>query len=428
MRIKEEKECRICKGELERILDLGNIYPSTFLSYDEKMSEDDKAPLILDRCKECGLVQLEHTIDLDMMFRQYWYNSSLNKSMVSSLQNVVNDIEFKSNLKDGDTVVDIGCNDGTLLGLYENKSLTKVGFEPALNVRPQDGTVTVWIPEYFSAEQYYTYQKHPNHPEWYGVKAKVVTAIAMFYDLPDPNKFVEDVKEILADDGIFVIQFTDLASMFRVCAFDNICHEHLEYYRLVDVYHLLSKHGLQVIDVSYNHVNGGSIRITAAHKGQHTINERVVMALVDEENFLKVNTIEDFKKCIDTTRFKIKEFLEWAEFHGHQVYLLGASTKGNTLLQVCGVTSEQVPFAGEVNKDKFGLRTVGSNIEIVSEEDALIKHPDYFIVPVWHFKKSIYSNPRIVDYMRSGGKLIFPLPYFHVAFMDFENVIKETRI
>ncbi len=415
MRVTEEKECRICGGELERVLDLGNIYPSTFLHDDEKVSEDEKAPLILDRCKECGLVQLEHTIDLDQMYRQYWYTSSLNKSMVSSLQDIVDYIEDYDYLDIDDVAVDIGCNDGTLLNLY-GQEIYKIGFDPALNIKVPK--CNIFFNDYFEA----------SYLSKLGLKAKVVTAIAMFYDLPDPNKFVEDVKNILSTDGIFIIQFTDLLSMFKACAFDNICHEHLEYYRLEDVVKLLAVHGLDVIDVSYNDVNGGSIRVTSCISKAYPINSNVLEALEEEVKYFEQHSIKDFQKCIDTTKFKVTEFLKWAKDQALRVHVLGASTKGNTLLQVCGVKSDMVEFAAEVNKDKFGLRTVGSDIKIISEEESLIKHPDYYIVPVWHFKKSIYSNLKIYDYMLAGGKLIFPLPDFHVAFLDYNGQIKETRI
>src|SRR5690349_21563311 len=125
-RITEETECRICHGELETVLDLGNIYPSSFLRDDEKVSEDMKAPLALARCKACGLVQLKHTIDLDLMYRQYWYSSSLNKSMVSSLQDIVTEIEKRMVLEPDDTILDIGCNDGTLLDMYQENGLVKI--------------------------------------------------------------------------------------------------------------------------------------------------------------------------------------------------------------------------------------------------------------------------------------------------------------
>jgi NDP-4-keto-2,6-dideoxyhexose 3-C-methyltransferase len=405
MRITEQKECRICKGELERVLDLGNIYPSGFLKDDEKVSEDMKAPLILDRCKECGLVQLEHTIDLDSMYKkQYWYSSGLNKSMVSSLYDIVMDIERKITLDDGDTVVDIGCNDGTLLSQY-SLDLVKIGFDPAPNLSCRN--CDMFVNDYFDANNYML-----------NTKAKVITAIAMFYDLPDPNKFVADVKSILSDDGIFVIQFTDLLSMFKATAFDNICHEHLEYYRLEDVMKLLRSNGLDVIDVSYNDVNGGSVRITACHDGAYLPSYSVASSLTKEHNFFLENTFETFKNDIEKSCEHLGIFVYGAKVTGKKTILLGASTKGNTLLQICQITEEFIPYAAEVNKEKFGLRTIGSNIKIISEDEALAINPDYFVVPVWHFENNLLANEKIRNYINNGGYLIFPLPVFHVVGKD----------
>lgn len=422
MNITKQQECRICGGEIIDVLDLGIIYRSSFIKDSEVVDEDQKAPLVLCKCENCGLVQLKDTIDLDVMYKQYWYASSLNKSMVSSLKEIICEIEDRIRLKEGDIVLDIGCNDGTMLEMYSQRGLLRVGFDPALNLNRKEFPLFLFSNDYFS---YKAYQEGMGD----NVGAKVITAIAMFYDLPDPNGFVMDVKRVLNKNGIFVIQFTDLLSMFKATAFDNICHEHLEYYRLLDVKNLLEKHGLDIIDVSYNDVNGGSVRITAAHKDIYEINPRVSEALKEESDYLSLNPIETFVDNIETTKFKTKEFIKWACGHGHRIYLLGASTKGNTLLQICGITNEQVPFAAEVNKEKFGLRTQGSDIKIISEDEALIKHPDYFIVPVWHFKNSILRNPKIIDYLSSNGKLVFPLPYFHVVFIDkFSNEPKEVRI
>lgn len=405
MNIHRQENCRVCGGTLEKVLDLGEIFVSSFVEkYTDDVS-DRRAPVVLSKCLSCGLVQLMDTVEIDEMYKtQYWYSSALNKSMVSSLQNVVVDVESKVSVDDYDTVLDIGCNDGTLLRLYQCKNLYKVGFDPAPNLSPSEDVL--FINDYFTKEKYF---------EVYGnEKAKVITAIAMFYDLPDPNKFLEDVKAVLRKDGIFVIQFTDLLSMFKVCAFDNICHEHLEYYRLLDVVLLLRRNGFDVVDVLYNDVNGGSIRVTACLAGSYLPKKAVVTAISEERVFFETNTFDMFEDRINSVVTSVKNFLLDCEKEGKTVYLLGASTKGNTLLQVCGINDKHIPIAGEVNPDKFGLVTLGSNIKIVSEDEALSLKPDYFFVPVWHFKRSLLTKKKIVDYINSGGKLVFPLPEFHI--------------
>jgi SAM-dependent methyltransferase len=412
MNITRETKCRVCGGELETALDLGEIYLSGFV---KDQSEATKAPLALSKCKRCELVQLRDTVDLDGMYRQYWYMSSLNKSMVSSLQNIVDEIKGREILELADDVVDIGCNDGTLLGMYDEGQhrYFKTGFDPALNLsKPTGRDCDYFINDYFTAEKFWNERPY--------CKAKVITAIAMFYDLPDPIKFTKDVASILADDGIFVVQFTDLLSMFKATAFDNICHEHLEYYRLKDVINILDKAGLEPIDVSYNKVNGGSVRVTAAHKGAYSPSRSVEVYSAQEDEYFSLYGMKHFIKEIEISKIKLNFFLDCTQILGETVYLLGASTKGNTLLQVCGVTKDTVLYAAEVNKDKFGLRTVGSDIEIISEDEAFNKNPTYFLVPVWHFEDSLVTKPRIKEYIQNGGKLIFPLPKFHVR--DRDNV------
>lgn len=416
--ITTEKKCRVCGEEIKDLMDFGKLYPSGFINKDIKLSESDKVPLVLSQCTACGLVQLKHTVDLDLMYRQYWYSSSLNKSMVSSLRNVVEDVEERINLDGDDIVVDIGCNDGTMLSLYKPTGAKLVGYDPALNLKRNEDII--FINDYFSKDIYL---------ELFGqLKAKVITAIAMLYDLPSPTKFVFDVKEILHENGIFVIQFTDLLSMFKATAFDNVCHEHLEYYRLKDIKNIFDICGLEIIDISYNDVNGGSLRVTAAHPGRYIPADGVKNSLRDEEDFLNFYTFDKFKESIETCKRKTVGFLKWIRDKKERAHILGASTKGNTFLQVCGIDNSMVDFAAEINEDKFGLKTVGSNIEIISETESLIKHPEYYIVPVWHFKDSILKNSAIVDYLNSGGSLVFPLPEFTVATMSYDKTITETRI
>lgn len=398
MNIEERSTCRICEGQLKIVLDFGEIYPSNFVNLDEEVGE--KAPLCLTQCNTCGLIQLKHTVELDSMYRQYWYRASLNPSMVKDLQDIVYNIEDIIELKDNDVIVDIGSNDGTMLSLYKNKNLITIGIDPALNLKERaTNNCKFFINDYFSAEQLKAFPK-----------AKVITSIAMFYDLENPHTFVEDIKNSLAEDGIWIVQFTDLLSMFKANAFDNICHEHLEYYSLSDLVILLKAHDLGIFDVSYNKVNGGSLRIYVSHRGNRPINNRVVDFLYEEHAYFlsPEGTIESFKNRIEDIKNTVVEYIKQLRIEGKRVALLGASTKGNTLLQYFGLDSYYIDHAAEVNEDKFGLKTVGTNIRILSEKDSLFIDPQYYFIPIWHFAADLIN--RKSNYLNLGIKFIIPMP------------------
>lgn len=396
--IKEEQVCRICGGDLRVIVNFGEIYPSGFVTSQEGLT---KAPLVLAICNKCSLVQLKHTVNLDLMYRQYWYSSSLNRSMVDSLKDVADSILELGNVKESDVILDIGCNDGIMFKFFPKETI-KVGFDPALNLQEKaKENCDYFINEYFDANLY------PSELP----KAKVITSIAMFYDLPDPNTFIENVKEVMADDGVWVIQLTDLLSMLQVNAFDNVCHEHLEYYSLAVLYNLMLSHDLEIFDVHYNKVNGGSIRVYIHRKTDKEPASRVAYyCMTQEMNYMKQwdNPIEAMLLRVKTYENLLKRELNSLKEYGEQAFILGASTKGNTLLQIWGFTKEDFPYALEVNPDKFGLKTVGSDIPIVSEQHGLDLNPKALVVLPWHFIDTMRYSFK--DYMDKGGYLIAPLP------------------
>ncbi len=401
----ELKNCRICGSEqLETVLDLGEIYPSDFVKTQKGLK---KEPLALVKCQGCGLVQLKDTVELDTMYKQkYWYRSALNKSMLKDLRDVVESIEQRIELKDNDIVVDIGCNDGSLFDFYSNKNLIKIGYDPAPNLS-------------YEAKEHCTHFINDYFDGWsMPRKAKVVTSIAMFYDLPFPNIFTSNVKSILDENGIWVIQFTDLYSMFIANAFDNICHEHLEYYSLYVLDKLLNKHGLQIEDCEYNKVNGGSLRVYVRHLDYFgyalSVTEKFINTIEGQSKYFIDNkiTFESFYNKILEEKEHTLKFLEKCRIENKSIYMLGASTKGNTLLQVFNITNDLIPLAGEVNSDKFGLRTIGSDIEIISEETMLKLKPDYLFVPIWHFIDDILEKDWAKKYMNEGGHFVVPLPEF----------------
>jgi NDP-4-keto-2,6-dideoxyhexose 3-C-methyltransferase len=405
----EHKFCRFCSGNLEEVLNLGELYVSGFVKPGE---ESYKAPLCISRCSFCGLVQLRDTFDLDFLYKkQYWYSSSLNNSMVSSLKDIVDSVRKLVQLKDGDVVVDIGSSDGTLLSFYPENTV-KVGFEPAYNIgRKSESICNYLITDYFSSDLY------PSHLS----KAKIVTSIAMLYDLPDPNRFTREIKEILDPEGVWVVQLTDLYSMLKLNEFTSFCHEHLEYYKLSDLVRLVNKNGLEVFDLEYNDTNGGSLRLYISFPGVFDIIYNVANALKEEKDYFNsfVDPIKSFHKRILEQREKLLKLLYSIKNEGKNIYALGASTKGSTLCQWFGLDSNIITAIGEVNPDKIGLVTSGTNIPIISENELLDKNPEYVLLIIWQFRDSIIQklHKNISDNM----KIIVPLP--KVGIIDKEGIM-----
>ncbi len=393
-----QKGCKVCGGELVEELNLGKIYPSNFISgEDEVLSEP--VPLILVRCIKCQLVQLLHTVDLDLMYRNYWYHSSLNQGMVSALKDIVDGITSRVKLTAGDIILDIGANDGTMLSMFPFKYL-RIGFDPARNLK---GKALVncdeFINDYFSADKYPVAER-----------ARVITTIAMFYDLPDPNKFVKDIKQIMRQDGIWVIQLMDLLPMLWMNDFTNCCFEHLEYYGLKWLVEFLKSYGLEVFDLERNQVNGGSIRLYVSYPGQFPANPNIPDYLKAESDFMNIteNPIAAFAHRVEAIKAGNVFFLERMKKEGKVVMGLGASTKGSTMLQYFGVTPDLIRCIGDVNKDKFGLKTVGSNIPIISESDMLKEKPDVIMCIIWQHFQSL--KPVLDPYLQGGGIVLTPLP------------------
>ncbi len=414
--VSTRETCRVCgQGNMQPVLTLGEHSVSTFVT---NMDEEAvKAPLELVLCDSgaggCGLLQLKHTVDNEVMYRNYWYRSGVNQTMIAALGDIAHRTEEMVALKPGDVVIDIGSNDNTLLKSYSVKGLQSIGFEPARSILPyaKEGATRV-VNDFFSRE---------------GVAAlnlsspvKVITAIAMFYDLEDPNKFVGDMKSCLADDGMIVIQQAYLPVMLRDNIFDNICHEHLEYYSLLSMEALFGRHGLEVVDVELNDVNGGSFRTYITHQGgqvkhlQPGAQERLEQ-MRQTERAMRLGSRQvylDFAARVENIKRQVTAFVKSEVATGKKVYVYGASTKGNTLLQYCGLDDSLITAAADRNPDKWGRRTVATNIPIVSEAEARAAKPDYFLVLPWHFMAEFKQREQA--WLNGGGKFIVPLPQFDV--------------
>jgi len=329
--------------------------------------------------------------------------------MRDALRDITSKAEFLGNLKVGDLVVDIGANDGTLLRSYQKKGLILVGFEPATNlIKDTEKGTTKIINDFFNYNSYI--KEFPDR------KAKVITSIAMFYDLENPKEFVEDIVKILEEDGVWVIQMNYLTTMLENNAFDNIVHEHLEYYSLNSLQFLLEKHGLKVFDVELNDINGGSIRTYIKHKEckKYEISDKV-REIIEYENKIGLDDIQpyhDFAKRIADLKENTTNFIKTEVSKGGKVYVYGASTRGNVLLQYYEIDNRLISAAADRNPTKWGKNIVGSQIPIISEEQARKEKPDYFLVLPWYFIDEF--KQREASYLLSGGKFIVPLPKLQI--------------
>ena len=400
------KACRVCQSlGLNRVLFLGNQYVSDFVTSD---GNSPQVPLELVRCSSCGLVQLRHTFSRGSLYRHYWYKSGISPTMRKALADLVARTCEIAKPTSNDLVLDIGCNDGTLLHSYRIPGLFLVGFEPAENLVEEARKGTNWIfNDFFGAKVFK--QRFGDR------RARIVTSVAMFYDLENPNSFVADVAEILASDGVWTVQQNYLATMLEQNGFDNIGHEHLEYYSLGTMQALLERHGLEVFKVETNDVNGGSFRAFICHKGRYST-ERSIAQMEKYEARLALGeqaTYEEFAANIGKIRSQVHEFIVGEVRRGKTVYVYGASNRGNTILQYCGLDHSLIKKATDANPEKWGRKTVGTLIPIISKEEARKDRPDYFLILPHHFLEEIRRDEK--EYLQSGGKFIVPLPQFHLV-------------
>jgi NDP-4-keto-2,6-dideoxyhexose 3-C-methyltransferase len=407
------ERCRICGApELTTVIDLGEQYIAThFVAGSVPDFLKSRFPLELVRCtgqEGCGLVQLRHSVSPSLLYFDYGYQSGINQSMRDNLADITAKVEETIKLRPGDTVLDIGCNDGTLLCSYQTVGLDKIGIDPSSNVLglAREKGLDV-VNDYFSTAAYD--KVRPNK------KARVVTSIAMFYDLESPGDFVRDVASIMADDGVWVIELSYLPFMLQRNSFDTICHEHLEYYSLSTLEWLVDKEGLGVQRIEFNDINGGSIRLFIRRKSAIDQQEGALERARKSEKELSLRdeqTYVSFRENVTRVREDLRRLLQETKERRQTVYIYGASTKGNVILQFCGIDKDLVPKAADRNPDKWGRHTLGTNIEIISEEQARAERPDYFLVLPWHFLNEFKEREK--SFLEGGGKFILPLPEVRV--------------
>ena len=399
--------CRICNTKkLKKLFSLGNLcFTGKFPSHNQKIK---KKPIQVVMCNNCGLVQLEHNFDLKYLYGpDYGYRTGINKTMLSHVESVVINLTKKAKLKRRDLVLDIASNDGSLLNFY-NKKVVTFGIDPILNKYKENyKNINYKVKDFFSLKKI---KSKTNK------KFKIITALSVFYDAKNPNKFINDVKNILSKDGIFMLEFADLSSIIKFKMFDTVCHEHLEYYSTRVIIDLCKKHSLHVFDIKQNNINGASKQFFICHdNSKYKINHEKIDKILKNENKLKLLNIETYKKfmkIIDKSKNILLEKLKFLKKNGKKIHCYGASTKGNVLLQYYGIDNKIIEYAAERNRSKYNLYTPGTKIKIISEERSRSLGPDYYLVLPWHFKKEILIRESKIR--KKGVKFIFPLPKLEI--------------
>ena len=413
------KTCRVCGSEsLTPVIDLGEQYlQGSFVKPGKELPPMRKISCDIVRCNPeldetaCGLLQMRHSVPPEILYAAYWYRSGTNETMRNHLRGIA---EQAANLlsKPQAKVLDIGCNDGTLLKNYPD-SYTKFGVDPsdvAQEAAKSDDLQIVQ--DIFPSAKLKEILK--------GDKIDIITSIAIFYDLENPVEFCRAIENLLSRDGIWIFEMSYMPRMLELNSYDTICHEHLEYYSLAVIEKILNFAGLRIFETSFNDINGGSIRCLAAradnNKYDSIENQSFINQIRQREFDLYLDTDApylEFQKRIEQEGENLRSLLLALKREQKRIHIYGASTKGNTILQFCGINNEIIDFAAERNADKYGATTLGTNIPIVSEAESRAMNPDYYLVLPWHFKEEFVERER--EMLNKGAGFIFPLPTIEIV-------------
>jgi 2-polyprenyl-3-methyl-5-hydroxy-6-metoxy-1,4-benzoquinol methylase len=409
------KKCRICDSEnLSKIIDLKKQYiQGSFIKKGYPRPYLKKIPLQLIRCKKCSLVQTLYTVNPKILYKSYWYVSGVNKTMTNHLKDIAKtavSLLKKEKIFFKTKVLDIGCNDCTLLNAYPMKYI-KYGIDPSQIPLKNKGKLIKIYNNFFPSKKIISDLKEK--------KLQIITSIAMFYDLQDPKNFVKSIKKILDFNGIWIFELSYLMKMLKLNSFDTICHEHLEYYSLTALNYLMKLCNMKIFKISFNESNGGSIRCFVTHSDNYLYDNykdnNFVKKILANEKKLKINSDKPYKNFFKRI-IKIKEkliiLIDDILKKNKIIHIYGASTKGNTIIQWLGINNKKIKYAADRNKEKWGAKTIGSNINIISESYSRNLKPDYYLVLPWHFRSEFLAREK--NFLDQGGKLIFPLPEIRV--------------
>ncbi len=407
-------ECRICKNkDLVSVVDLGNQCLSGV--FPEKDAPDpSKSPLELIKCNNskdnnfCGLLQLKETANLEEMYGStYGYYSSISPSMVSHLKEKSDGLIKFTEPKENEIILDIGCNDGTMLNLFKDSRMKRIGMDPSSEKFKdsfQDDIEVIY--DFFSEK--------PVRQIIGDKECKIITSIAMFYDINDPISFMKEIRSLLAKDGIWALELSYLPLMLKNLTYDQICHEHVTYLGLKEMKWMTDRTDLKIIDVSFNYMNGGSFYLYISRSDSEIPpnKEKIDKILESEECLSEFEYFERFNNRILSHRDEIINILKMIKDANKTVYGYGASTKANIVLNLCQIDENLLPKICDANPEKFNLVTPGTNLPIIPKDKMRSDQPDYLMVFIWHFRKEVLKDE--YDYIMNGGVMIFVLPRIHI--------------
>lgn len=418
MHLTYRKTCRVCgSSSLTKVIDLGEQYiQGLFVKPGDVQPPTRRIPMVLVRCdptrdeSACGLLQTLSTVPSEILYSRYWYRSGTNRTMRDHLRGIAEegaDLHGEPRAR----VLDIGCNDGTLLQYYP-EGFEKFGIDPSNAIEAIESKDVAVIQDQFPSEE--LTQLAAGRP------FDIITSIAVFYDLQDPVGFARSVRDCLHPSGIWIFEMSYMPLMLRMRSYDTICHEHIEYYSLSVIEHILRLASLKLFKVTLNDINGGSIRCYATHSTNFKYRSdefrHVVERLRVEEFEMELDTDKPyraFQEAIEDRRDQLTHLVKEFKRAGQRIHVYGASTKGNTILQFCGLDNSIIDFAADRNPDKYGARTIGTDIPIISEDESRRMQPDYYLVLPWHFKKEFLEREKAT--LANGTSMIFPLPSVEVT-------------
>jgi SAM-dependent methyltransferase len=415
MKIKAVSECRVCGNKkLTKVIDLGKQFlQGSFIKPGKELPPTERIECTLLWCNQelnseaCGLLQMEHSVPPEILYDAYWYRSGTNNTMRNHLKEIANTASEMVG-KESAHVLDIGCNDGTLLLNYP-EGFEKYGCDPS-DVAQEVKHAKV-VQDIFPSEALNMLIE--------GKKMDIITSIAMFYDLENPIDFVKNINNNLQEDGLWIFEMSYMPTMLELDSYDTICHEHLEYYSLEVLNYICNKGGMKICKISFNDINGGSIRCYATKMNNNKFDSlednKLIQEILLSEKSKNLNTLKpylDFQNRIEKLKLELNTLLKNLKSEGKRIHIYGASTKGNTILQWCDIDKNLIDYAAERNPDKYGAMTLGTEIPIISEAESRAMQPDYYLVLPWHFKEEFIQREQ--ESIKNGTKFIFPVPKIEI--------------